>query len=118
MEKIIVAGSRSFNDYGFMCKRLREYLTVNNDGDWTIISGHAKGADSLGETFAKEHGLKLEIFHADWNKYGKSAGYIRNEKMAKNADTLIAFWDGKSKGTKHMIDIALDKGLEVHVVRF
>jgi len=66
--------------------------------------------------YANERGYPIKQFPADWNKYGKSAGYKRNEEMAKYADALIAFWDGKSKGTKHMIDLAKRYGLKVKVV--
>ena len=85
---------------------------------FTIISGGAKGADSLGERFAEQHSLHLTVCKADWNKHGKSAGYIRNSEMADIGDVLLAFWDGKSKGTKHMIDLALKKGLIVEVVYY
>ena len=68
--------------------------------------------------YANERGYPIKQFPADWNKYGKSAGYKRNEEMAKYADALIAFWDGKSKGTKHMIDLAKRYGLKVKVVIF
>lgn len=83
-----------------------------------ILSGTAKGADKLGEVFAKAENVKLEQYPADWGKHGKSAGYKRNVEMAENADTLLVLWDGKSKGTKHMIDIAESKGLAVYVWRF
>lgn len=71
-----------------------------------VISGTAKGVDSFGESWAYANGIPIERYPADWNKYGKRAGYIRNEEMAKNAEALIAVWDGESRGTKHMIDIA------------
>jgi hypothetical protein len=72
----------------------------------------------LGEKYAKEEGFDLEIYPAQWDKYGKSAGFRRNEQMAKIADALIAFWDGKSHGTKHMIDIMNEKNLQVKVVEY
>ena len=117
MKKIIIAGSRDFNDYEFLKKKLVNLRDLFIDDD-VIISGHARGADALGERFAKEYNIPLKLFPADWNKYGKSAGYIRNKEMADNADVLVAFWDGKSRGTKNMINIAIDKGLEVHIVRY
>ena len=89
-----------------------------------IISGTARGADQFGEQFAKEENYLLSRFPADWDKYGKSAGYRRNVEMAKfaiedqNKGLLIAFWDGKSSGTKWMIDIANQYGLDVEVVRY
>ncbi len=83
--------------------------------DVTIISGGAAGVDTWSIVEAKKIGFPTQIFPADWNRYGKSAGYIRNEEMVKAADGVIAFWDGRSRGTKHSIDLALQhkKHLEV-----
>ena len=83
--------------------------------DITVVCGKAKGSDTLGEQYAKEHGYEVQYFPADWNRYGKVAGYIRNTTMAKNADALVAFWDGESPGTKHMIETAQSLGLRVRV---
>lgn len=83
-----------------------------------IVSGTANGADKLGEKYANEKGYLLKKFPADWDKYGKSAGFKRNVEMSNYADALIAFWDGKSKGTKHMIDLAKRYELKVKVVIF
>lgn len=113
--KIIIAGSRNFDDYFKV--QLYMYGFIQIGWDVEIVSGTAKGADQLGERFAKENNYKLKQFPADWNKYGKSAGYIRNEEMAKYADVLIAFWDGESKGTKHMIDLANKHNLIVNVIK-
>ncbi|MEA1980842.1 MAG: hypothetical protein U9N54_07710, partial [candidate division Zixibacteria bacterium] len=74
-----------------------------------------KGVDKLGEEYAEQNYIPLLKFPANWNKYGKRAGYVRNEEMANNADALIAIWDGKSKGTNHMINIAKKKGLLVAI---
>lgn len=117
MYKIIVAGSRSFNDYKLLSTKLDYYLSnrVQND-TVVIISGTAAGADSLGEKYAKEHNLQVEQFPADWDKYGKSAGYRRNLQMAEHADACVVFWDGESKGAKYMIDIAKKKNLALRVV--
>ena len=71
-----------------------------------IVSGGAKGADALGEKYAEENGLEIERYFADWNTFGKSAGPKRNELMAQSSDYIICFWDGKSRGTKSMIDFA------------
>ena len=83
-----------------------------------IVSGHASGADSLGEKFAADHNLQCELYPADWDKHGKAAGPIRKAEMAEVADALIAFWDGQSRGTKSMIDLARKKGLQVAIVRY
>jgi len=117
--KVIVAGSRGFNDYRLLRENcnsaLREKKKTHNI---IIVSGHAKGADAFGEKYAKDEGFDLEIFPADWKKFGKAAGFRRNEQMAEFADALIAFWDGKSHGTKHMIDIATEKGMKVKVIEY
>jgi hypothetical protein len=125
--RIIIAGSREFNDYYFLSNSMKNILGGRNFPECEtirIISGTARGADQLGERFAKDKGLELTRMAADWDTYGKRAGYIRNEQMAKfsvkdgNYGMLVAFWDGVSKGTKHMIDLATKNGLEVHIVKF
>lgn len=118
--RVIIAGSRTFNDYNKVVKAACEYLNPNDD--ITIISGAAKGADTLGELFADRNGLSLVKMPAKWDLYGKRAGYLRNEEMANYAaegrGILLAFWNGKSPGTKHMIQIAKEKGLEVHIILY
>lgn len=110
--KVIVAGSRSFTDYELLC------ATLDNMKISTIISGAARGADKLGERYANHRGIPVEQFPAQWDKYGARAGFIRNGEMAENADALVAFWDGLSSGTKHMISVAKAQGLPVEVIRF
>lgn len=117
MYKVIIAGGRDFSDY--------EYLRASADSDLAgisedieIVSGEAKGADSLGERYAKEKGYSVKLFPAEWDKYGRAAGPRRNADMAAYADALIAFWDGKSRGTKNMIDKATAKGLKVSVHQY
>lgn len=114
--KVIIAGSRGFNDFNLLCEKVDRILS--NETNIEIVSGTAKGADKLGEMYANKRGYDLKQFPADWEKYGKSAGYLRNVEMADYPDALIAFWDGKSRGTKHMIDIAKEKGLKIRVIRF
>lgn len=120
MIKVIIAGTRDFNDYAFLKKNLDYFLQgINpNNEEIEIVSGNARGADKLGERYAKEHNLPVKLFPANWDKYGKQAGYLRNQEMANYSDVLIAFWDEKSKGTKHMIDIAKKQGLTVIVVGY
>jgi hypothetical protein len=123
MKKVIVAGSRTFGNFTLLEKELMAYFKEHNlhRADVEIISGTANGADKLGEKFAEKYGLKLTRFPADWDKYGKSAGYIRNEEMAKYASedgVLFAFWNTNSPGTKHMIDIARKNHLSINVVSF
>jgi len=115
--KIVVAGGRSFDDYGLLKDRLDSFTnTKSKTHEIVIVSGTAKGADTLGETYAFEHELAVEMFPAQWDKHGKSAGYKRNAEMANAADAVVVFWDGKSKGSKHMIDIAKKVGLPLRVV--
>jgi glycerophosphoryl diester phosphodiesterase len=110
--KLIIAGSRTFTDYKKLCEVCNHIL--QDQIDIEIVSGaYYKGADKLGEQYAKERGYKITQFPADWKRYGRAAGPKRNEQMANYADVLIAFWDGKSKGTKHMIQLAECRGLNV-----
>lgn len=111
--RVIIAGSRDFTDYELLKKVCDEHFS--DDDTITIISGTARGADQLGERYATEKGYAIERFPAEWDKYGKSAGYRRNEEMARVADMLIAFWDGESRGTKHMIDLAYKYKLKLLV---
>ncbi len=99
--KLAIIGSRTFNDYDVLCDSLE--LMINTTT--LVVSGAARGADSMGERWAKDNGIKTLIFPAEWDKYGKRAGYIRNEDIIKNCDICIAFWDGISKGTMHSISL-------------
>lgn len=118
--RIIVAGGRDFNDYKLLCDTIDNYIR-NKAEDKNIdikniefISGRARGTDTYGEMYASEHRYILNMFPANWGFMGKPAGYFRNEQMAKFATmapeyydaVLIAFWNGESKGTGHMIDLA------------
>lgn len=114
--KTIIAGSRTFTDYDLLDILLSTHSAV--EGGWIItevVSGHAPGADTLGERWAAGNDLPVRVFPADWNTYGKVAGHIRNGQMADYADALIAFWDGESRGTANMILQAHRKGLRVIV---
>jgi hypothetical protein len=83
-----------------------------------IVSGNAKGADRMGEYYASQRGYKKVLFPAKWDEYGKSAGFIRNKQMAEYADALIAFFDGESRGTKSMIELAEKNGLVINVYKY
>lgn len=117
--KLIIAGSKGFDDYELLEREVLAYAdSIPEDFSVSIVSGGARGADRLGEIFAYAHGAQVYRYPADWNSYGKSAGYIRNDQMALIADGLIAFWDGNSKGTKHMIDIMNRHQKPVYIVRY
>ena len=109
--KTIIAGSREG-------VTLSDVISAVGKCGWqlsSVVSGTARGADRLGEEFASSVGLQIQRFPADWDKHGKRAGYLRNTEMAENAEALIALWDGKSRGTKMMIETATKKGLKVYV---
>ena len=115
--RVIIAGGRDFNDYSLLKAKCDKILASKGQThNIVVITGAARGADSLGEQYARENGYAIDSRPADWNAHGKSAGFIRNVQMANSADALIAIWDGKSHGTKHMIDTAINKGLEVRTI--
>lgn len=112
--KIIVAGSRGFTDKNRVFKALDKLFSKRIDIE--IVSGLAKGPDTFGKEWAEENGVPLHKFSANWNKYGKSAGYKRNEEMAKFGDAAVIFWDGESRGSMHMINLARKYGLKVAII--
>lgn len=116
--KIIIAGGRDFNNYELLEKELYKILPRKRDEPIEIVSGGATGADALGEKYAKEHFLRVKKFPANWDKWGKSAGPKRNTEMADYANILIAFYDGKSRGTANMILTAKIKNLKIHIINY
>ena len=115
---LIIAGGRNFNDNVLMES---EFLNVSKGvplDSVTIISGAARGADTLAIQLANKYRVNLICMSPDWKTHGKSAGYKRNVAMANKATHLLAVWDGKSKGTRHMIETAVAKGLIVKVVGY
>ena len=111
--RVIIAGGRSFKNYKRLCN-VCDYM-LQNQQTVEIVSGCAMGADKLGEKYAEERGFEVKRFPAEWTVYQKAAGFIRNKKMAEYSDALIAFWDGHSKGTKHMINLAKQYGLKIKI---
>jgi len=112
MKKIAVVGGRNFHDYNLLKRVLTDRLPFH------LVSGGARGADSLAEKFAEEFGLSKTIFLPEWGKYGRSAGFRRNHLIIQEADEVIAFWDGYSKGTAHSIKLAERMGKPIVVIRF
>lgn len=113
--KLIIAGSRGFNNQTRAVKMLD--VLLEKYPDMTVISGMARGADLIGYNWACSRNLTVLKYKPEWEKYGRSAGHIRNEEMAKVGTHLLAFWDGKSPGTASMIRYAEQYGLKIHVVK-
>ena len=118
--KLIIAGGREFKDYDLLQREVKKFILENkgSPGNIEIISGKARGADSLGERFAHEWNIPVIEMPADWDKNGKAAGPIRNAEMAKIATHCIVFWDGKSSGSKNMIDNAKKHNLVQKTVNY
>lgn len=116
----VVVGSRSFANYEFLAAKLDTLL--KNQSRVVIISGGARGTDSLAERYAKERNLTLIVFSAKWKELGKMAGLIRNREMHEFAAKMskrgcVAFWDGKSRGTQHSIKVAREFGIPTKIIR-
>lgn len=109
--RVIIAGSRNITDKNIV----EEAIEVAGFDITTVISGGARGVDSTAIEIARDKNIEYEEYIAEWDTFGKSAGYLRNVQMAEAADALIAIWDGESKGTKHMIDIMAKKGKDYYV---
>lgn len=116
IRRIVVAGCRDYSNYeeakkyiDFCISKIKDKYTL------VFVSGGCSGADFLGERYARENGYGTEIYFANWKKYGKSAGPKRNEEMSKIGDYFICFWDGKSKGTKSMINYARKTGKPIKI---
>ena len=112
--KLLVCGSRTIRDTTYIkgptqwAKNQIEaywYWNLARYEDLTMIEGAAKGIDTIAKEYAQENGWKIEEYPAEWKKYGRGAGYIRNELMVKAADEVLILWDGESRGTKHDIDL-------------
>lgn len=105
--RLAIVGSRSIEDPDVLVEGLRrirkQFPGVEID---EIVTGGAAGADWLGEDYARRVGIKLTVFHPDWNRYGKRAAFLRNRDIVQNADVVLALWDGESKGTKMTLDLA------------
>lgn len=116
-QRLIIAGSRGITNKLIIAKAMTKF--GKNYGKYEVLSGLAKGVDSIARQLAIDSDIQVWDYTAEWEKEGKSAGYKRNKRMADDADALLAIWDGKSKGTKHMIDIAIKQRLSpiiIHIV--
>ncbi len=114
MTKLIIAGSRGVDKATFF-KAMEYYIKTAGVVPTEVVSGTARGVDTYGEEWARREGIPVKRFPADWDTYGKSAGYIRNAEMAEYADACFVVWDGVSKGSKHMMQRATSSNLILHV---
>lgn len=109
--KTIIAGSRGINTIALVYKAVKDSQFIITE----VVSGGARGVDSLAIQYAKEEDIPYTVMKADWDKFGKSAGFRRNAEMANYAEALVAIWDGESRGTMHMINLAKERKLKVFV---
>jgi hypothetical protein len=109
--RVIIAGSRTIKDGDLVAKAIKESKFKVS----SVLCGGARGADILGKSWAEANKIQVDEHPANWTKYSNAAGIMRNIVMANNADALIAIWDGKSPGTRHMIDEAKKRNLKVYV---
>ena len=116
--RLAVIGSRGFDDYELLEKVLDIIQRGNRLSFDTIVSGGANGADSLAERYAIKNDIKTDIYPADWNKHGKSAGYIRNVDIWDNSDFGVAFWDGESKGTAHSFKLSIKQNKTLFIYNY
>lgn len=114
--RLAIIGSRNFNDYQIFTRILNQLRNVEDIT--SIISGGAKGADTLAEKYALDNNIPITIFPADWNTHGKKAGYIRNVTIWDNSDLGIAFWDGSSKGTEHSFKLAKTQNKILYIYEY
>jgi hypothetical protein len=113
--RTIIAGSRTIDSVKVVRDAMKFAAYEENIVPTKVVSGVAMGIDKCGIVWAEEQGLPVARFPALWDKYGKRAGYVRNAQMADNADALVAIWDGRSKGTNHMINIARSRNLKIFI---
>ena len=121
MTRMLIAGSRDFQDYRLLCAYLDE-ITAGIQGEIEVISGQASGADTLGERYAREHGLKVRRFPARWDQLGRSAGVARNRQMIdyirQESPIAVFFWDGSSRGTLDTIRRAEKAGIDTRIINY
>ena len=117
--KIAIVGSRTFEDYNAMCSFIEEKLaTMEFTSIDAVVSGGARGADTLAERYAREQRLQMILFPAEWKKYGRRAGFIRNVDIIRECDVCFAFWDGESHGTQHDIELCEQMNKQCFIYRF
>lgn len=111
--KTIIAGSRTIKNYNIIAHAMERIGWEVTE----VVSGCASGVDTLGEEWARKNNIPIKHFPANWGRFGKSAGYIRNKELAEYAEACVAIWDGNSNGTQHMINLARNMNLKLLVVK-
>ena len=114
--RTVIAGGREVTDRAFVMKAIDSVVSERGLKISKVLSGCARGADKIGEAWAHVKGIPVKRFPADWGRFGKAAGIVRNEEMGLEAECLIAVWDGESRGTKHMINVMRRQNLPVIVI--
>ena len=118
--RLIVCGGVDFNDYEYFRREMDRLVAFYEK--ISLVSGHAKGADTFAEKYAAEKNIPIRVFPAEWKKYGRAAGPIRNRAMLEYAreetPVVAAFWNGKSRGTGNMLKQAGAAGVECHVFSY
>jgi hypothetical protein len=115
--RLAVVGSRHYLDYQEFSRAL-DLLLSTWHGTVELVSGGARGADSLAERYGREHGLPVKVFPADWDQHGRAAGMIRNREIVQYCTAAVAFWDGESRGTRNSIELAKRAGKPTFVFNF
>lgn len=116
--RIAIVGSREVGDIRRARGEIRSLvfcLMQEHPGEVEVVSGGAVGVDHMAESVAIELACGLRVFPAAWNRYGKRAGFLRNQQIVDYCDEIHAWWNGKSKGTKHTIDLARKAGKPVTI---
>lgn len=110
--RTIIAGSRTIGERATKWL-VTQIVQQKNLIVTEVVSGTARGVDKGGELYASANKIPVKQFPANWDKHGKSAGYIRNKEMAQHGEQVIILWDGVSKGTNHMVELAKESGLHI-----
>jgi hypothetical protein len=116
--KLIIAGGRDFSDKALMRESMELLWGSVYDPITEVVCGMARGADLFGRCWAIENGIDVKEFPADWDRWGRRAGFVRNGEMADYAQSAVVFWDGQSKGSRHMINLMEAMGKNVTIINY
>jgi len=117
MLKVVIAGGRDFDDFELMEEKLDSLLQNYDHRDIEIVCGCSRSIDKLGEKYALKNNMETSHFVSN-KEFGKRSVYLKNEEIAKYSDCLVAFWDGKSKGTEMMVNLAKRNDLKIRIIEY